>query len=81
MAQPTASHDSLTVEEYLKLEEGATVRHEYVGGEIFAMVGGTTGSSVTSSAVSGVLLAGAIAGCIRRVSNCASRKTSYTTRT
>jgi Uma2 family endonuclease len=41
MAEPTASHDSLTVEEYLKLEESATVRHEYVGGEIFAMVGAT----------------------------------------
>jgi Uma2 family endonuclease len=31
----------LTVEEYLKLEESATVRHEYLGGEIFAMVGAT----------------------------------------
>ncbi len=31
----------MTVEEYLKLEESATVRHEYVGGEIFAMVGAT----------------------------------------
>jgi Uma2 family endonuclease len=41
MAEPTASHDSLTVDEYLKLEEGATVRHEYVGGEIFALVGAT----------------------------------------
>jgi Uma2 family endonuclease len=41
MAEPTASHDSLTVEEYLKLEESATVRHEYLGGEIFAMVGAT----------------------------------------
>ena len=41
MAEPTASHDSLTVEEYLKLEESATVRHEYVAGEIFAMVGTT----------------------------------------
>ena len=41
MAEPTASHDSLTVKEYLKLEEGATVRHEYVGGEVFAMVGAT----------------------------------------
>jgi Uma2 family endonuclease len=26
-------HDSLTVDEYLKLEESATVRHEYVGVE------------------------------------------------
>jgi len=41
MAEPTASHDPLTVEKYLKLEESATVRHEYVGGEIFAMVGAT----------------------------------------
>ena len=41
MAEPTASRDSLTVEEYLELEESATVRHEYVGGEIFAMVGAT----------------------------------------
>jgi Uma2 family endonuclease len=41
MGEPTASHDSLTVEEYLKLEESATVRHEYVGDEIFAMVGAT----------------------------------------
>jgi Uma2 family endonuclease len=41
MAEPTASHDSLTVEEYMKLEASATVRHEYVAGEIFAMVGAT----------------------------------------
>ncbi len=41
MAESIEQHDSLTVEEYLKLEEGATVRHEYVGGEIFAMVGAT----------------------------------------
>ena len=41
MAEPTASHDSLTVEEYLKVEESATVRHEYVAGEIYAMTGAT----------------------------------------
>jgi Uma2 family endonuclease len=41
MAGSIEQHDSLTVEEYLKLEESATVRHEYVGGEIFAMVGAT----------------------------------------
>lgn len=32
---------SLTVEEYLELEESSTVRHEYVAGEIHAMTGGT----------------------------------------
>ncbi|CAA9441845.1 MAG: hypothetical protein AVDCRST_MAG58-29 [uncultured Rubrobacteraceae bacterium] len=41
MAECVKPHDSLTVDEYLKLEESATVRHEYVGGEIFAMVGAT----------------------------------------
>ncbi len=41
MAERVKPHDSLTVDEYLKLEESATVRHEYVGGEIFAIVGAT----------------------------------------
>ena len=41
MAERVETHDSLTVDEYLRLEESATVRHEYVGGEIFAMVGAT----------------------------------------
>jgi hypothetical protein len=34
MAERTKPQYSLTVEEYLKLEESATVRHEYVAGEI-----------------------------------------------
>ena len=38
MAERVKPHGSLTVDEYLALEESATVRHEYVGGEIFAMV-------------------------------------------
>jgi Uma2 family endonuclease len=41
MAEPTSSQDSLTIEEYLKLEESATVRHEYVAGEIYAITGAT----------------------------------------
>jgi Uma2 family endonuclease len=41
MVKPTASHDSLTVEEYMKLEESATIRHEYVAGEIHAITGAT----------------------------------------
>lgn len=39
MAEPTPPHGGLTVEEYLKLEECASVKHEYVAGEIHAMVG------------------------------------------
>jgi Uma2 family endonuclease len=41
MVERVTPHFPLTIEEYLKLEESATVRHEYVGGEVFAMVGAT----------------------------------------
>lgn len=41
MVERVETHKLLTIEGYLKLEETATVRHEYVGGEIFAMVGAT----------------------------------------
>ncbi|CAN5227404.1 Uma2 family endonuclease [soil metagenome] len=41
MVERVTSHNMLTVEEYLKLEESATIRHEYVGGVIHAMVGTT----------------------------------------
>ncbi|MBA3423389.1 MAG: Uma2 family endonuclease [Rubrobacteraceae bacterium] len=41
MAEPAISHRLPSVEEYLKLEESATVRHEYVGGTIHAMVEAT----------------------------------------
>lgn len=39
MAEPTTPHGGLTIGEYLKLEETATIKHEYVAGEIHAMVG------------------------------------------
>lgn len=41
MAERAKPHGPLSVEEYRKLEESATVRHEYVAGEIYAMVGAT----------------------------------------
>ncbi|MGH3086545.1 MAG: Uma2 family endonuclease [Rubrobacteraceae bacterium] len=41
MSEPVRPTHHLTVEEYLALEETAEVRHEYVGGNVFAMVGAT----------------------------------------
>ncbi|MEJ7809747.1 MAG: Uma2 family endonuclease [Gemmatimonadaceae bacterium] len=39
MAAPVARQRPLTVEEYLLLEETASVRHEYVAGEVHALAG------------------------------------------
>jgi Putative restriction endonuclease len=36
----------LSVEEYLKFEEMSTTKHEYIGGELFAMTGATTRHNV-----------------------------------
>ena len=39
MVEGARSHGTLSVEEYLELEEQATIRHEYVGGELYALAG------------------------------------------
>jgi Uma2 family endonuclease len=41
MRESVRPHHPLTVEEYLALEETATVKHEYVAGNVYAMVGAT----------------------------------------
>jgi len=41
MAERVIPHGLLTVEEYLEMEATASVRHEYVGGMVYAMVGTT----------------------------------------
>jgi Uma2 family endonuclease len=47
VAEPAAAYgarvkrDLMSIEEYLKFEEGTPIRHEYVAGEIFAMSGGS----------------------------------------
>lgn len=41
MTKPTLRDRPLTVEEYLRMEEHARVRHEYVAGEVYAISGGT----------------------------------------
>ncbi|MBA2713151.1 MAG: Uma2 family endonuclease [Rubrobacteraceae bacterium] len=65
MAERVRPHDSLTVDEYLKLEESATVRHEYVGGEIFAMVGATKRHNRIIGNISGRLWEAARGGACR----------------
>jgi Uma2 family endonuclease len=65
MAERVKLHSSLTVDEYLKLEESATVRHEYVGGEIFAMVGATKRHNRIIGNISGRLWGAARGGVCR----------------
>lgn len=65
MAEQVKPHDSLSVDEYLKLEESATVRHEYVGGEIFAMVGATKRHNRIIGNISGCLWEAARGGACR----------------
>ena len=41
MAQVASPYPYFTIEEYFEFEERATVRHEYVDGQLYAMVGTT----------------------------------------
>jgi Uma2 family endonuclease len=48
VAYAAPSGSQLSVEDYLRLEEVSAVRHEYVGGQLFAMTGATKRHSVIS---------------------------------
>ena len=39
MAEGVTPHAVMSVEEYLEFEKGSPVKHEYVGGHVYAMVG------------------------------------------
>src|SRR4051812_38453135 len=47
--------DSLTVEEYLAAEELADVRHEYIGGYVYAMAGGMPDHSLVGTNATALL--------------------------
>jgi Uma2 family endonuclease len=55
MAGSAVPHKPLGVEEYLELEEAATLRHEYVGGMIYADAGGTRRHDVISGNIFALL--------------------------
>ena len=44
-----------TFEEYLELEEIASVRHEFYDGEIYAMAGGTPEHAAMTAAITSAL--------------------------
>ncbi|GAC1352100.1 MAG: Uma2 family endonuclease [Polyangiales bacterium] len=46
-----ASRPRFTVEEYVRLEDHANVKHEYFDGQIFAMAGGTPEHAAMASAI------------------------------
>jgi Uma2 family endonuclease len=66
MAECDIPHELLTVQEYVEMEETASVRYEYVGGMAYAMVGATKWHSRITGNVYARLLAAA-RGCPCRV--------------
>jgi Uma2 family endonuclease len=46
---------TLTPEEYLQMEETSSIKHEYVGGRIFAMTGGTNNHSAITMNIGSIL--------------------------
>jgi hypothetical protein len=53
MTQPARRH--YTYAEYLELEAFSNIKHEFFGGEIYAMAGGTLDHAALAMAVGGVL--------------------------
>jgi Uma2 family endonuclease len=56
MSTPAGLH-RYTYADYLALEEASNVKHEFLGGEIYGMAGGTPEHAASSVAVSSALLA------------------------
>lgn len=54
MNRPAAGH-SYTFAEYLDLEEVARVRHEFLGGEIYAMAAGTPEHAAMAATITAAL--------------------------
>lgn len=60
----SARNHRYTYEEYLAYERDSTLKHEYVGGEIFAMAGGSRRHSALASRISAALEIARKPGCV-----------------
>ncbi len=56
MNQPIRGHHQYSYEEYLSHEEVSNVKHEFLGGEIYAMAGGTRQHAALAMAVGSALV-------------------------
>ena len=55
MINAATLHHILTIDEYLELEEHSTVRHEYVGGDLYAQAGASESHNLISVNLSTLL--------------------------
>jgi len=62
MAEKVTPQGPLSAEEYLELEEGSTVRHEFVAGELHALVGASNRHNRISLNIASRLLSAARGG-------------------
>lgn len=53
MENAATPHHILSIDEYLELEERSTVRHEYVGGELYAHAGASESHNLVAANVHG----------------------------
>jgi Uma2 family endonuclease len=51
-----AAHHVISFEDYLQLEEGSPVRHEWLDGAVYAMAGGTFEHAALGAALAGLLV-------------------------
>ncbi len=63
MAQPRATPSRLTPEAYLASEQGSTIRHEFVDGQVFAMAGASERHSIVKLNFIAALLGAKPSGC------------------
>lgn len=47
---PPVRHLKLTIDEYLRVEDGADIRHEYIDGDLYAMTGASRNHVLTTIA-------------------------------